>query len=242
MPGPAAAKTTPVAPAGDAAPAAQAQVESHEGGARVILAGDWRAAAETPSFAPQLAQGQGPISFDASALKAWDTRLAAELWSAMAAAQREHRKIDSSGLPEGLRAVLELALPAPPATGEAPQKGPVPAGGQPSAPPGDGASAPASDRVRGTGWLGRVGKSFTASWSRARCTLGFLGEVVVSLGRLARGRSGLRWRDLVWQLDQTGPRSLPIVSLVSFLVGLIWPTWVPRNCSASAPRSTLPTW
>lgn len=221
MPGPAAATSTPAAPAGAATHAAQAQVAEQEGGLRVTLAGDWRAAGETPSFASQLAQGSGPISFDAAALTQWDTRLAAELWSAMAAARLHQREVDTRGLPGGLRAVLELALPAPSPTAGTPPTGTgAPAGEAPS-PPGSTAGAPASDPPKGKGWLGRVGRSFTTSWARARCTLGFLGEVVVSLGRLARGRSGLRWRDLVWQLDQTGPRSLPIVSLVSFLVGLI---------------------
>ena len=36
-----------------------------------------------------------------------------------------------------------------------------------------------------------------------------------------RGASDMRASDLLWQIEQTGPRSLPIVSLVCFLVGLI---------------------
>jgi len=48
-----------------------------------------------------------------------------------------------------------------------------------------------------------------------------VGEVLLSLGRWMRGASDMRASDLMWQIEQTGPRSLPIVALVSFLVGLI---------------------
>lgn len=54
-----------------------------------------------------------------------------------------------------------------------------------------------------------------------RKTLGFIGEMLAALGRLARGRTAMRMSDWLWQIEQTGPRSLPIVLLVSSLVGLI---------------------
>ncbi|HEY8879940.1 MAG TPA: ABC transporter permease [Roseateles sp.] len=54
-----------------------------------------------------------------------------------------------------------------------------------------------------------------------RKTLGFIGETLAAIGRLARGRSAMRLSDWLWQIEQTGPRSLPIVLLVSSLVGLI---------------------
>ena len=54
-----------------------------------------------------------------------------------------------------------------------------------------------------------------------RKTLGFVGEMLAALGRLARGRTAMRMSDWLWQIEQTGPRSLPIVLLVSSLVGLI---------------------
>jgi len=52
-------------------------------------------------------------------------------------------------------------------------------------------------------------------------TLNFLGQVLQSLGRLLRGQSQMRAKDLLMQLDETGPRSVPIVALVCGLVGLI---------------------
>jgi phospholipid/cholesterol/gamma-HCH transport system permease protein len=57
-----------------------------------------------------------------------------------------------------------------------------------------------------------------AEW---RKTLAFVGELLGALGRLLRGRSAMRFSDWLWQVEQTGPRSLPIVLLVATLVGLI---------------------
>ncbi|WP_422010608.1 MlaE family ABC transporter permease [Roseateles sp.] len=54
-----------------------------------------------------------------------------------------------------------------------------------------------------------------------RKTLVFVGDLLGALGRLVRGRSAMRLSDLMWQIEQTGPRSLPIVLLVSSLVALI---------------------
>lgn len=57
--------------------------------------------------------------------------------------------------------------------------------------------------------------------SSARLTLTFFGEVLLALGRLLRGRSRMQGRDLLLQLDRTGPLALPIVLLTCFLVGLM---------------------
>lgn len=52
-------------------------------------------------------------------------------------------------------------------------------------------------------------------------TLAFIGATLAAVGRLLRGRTAMRRADWLWQIEQTGPRSLPIVLLVSSLVGLI---------------------
>lgn len=66
------------------------------------------------------------------------------------------------------------------------------------------------------GWM--AGHSW---WARGLVTAHFFGEVLLALARLLRGRSRMRWPDLLRQMDQTGPLSLPIVSLTCFLVGLM---------------------
>jgi phospholipid/cholesterol/gamma-HCH transport system permease protein len=54
-----------------------------------------------------------------------------------------------------------------------------------------------------------------------RKTLVFIGDMLGAVARLARGKTAMRMSDWLWQIEQTGPRSLPIVLLVSSLVGLI---------------------
>ena len=66
-----------------------------------------------------------------------------------------------------------------------------------------------------------TGERVLAGLRRTSGTLEFLGSVVLAVGRLLRGQSQMRMVDLRLQLDQTGPRSVPIVALVCGLVGLI---------------------
>ena len=88
-----------------------------------------------------------------------------------------------------------------------------------------------------------IGRSAHAWLDDTRTTLGFVGELLQAAGRVLAGtlrgllrrrgagvrshggdvpvRSHLRGVDLLAQLEQSGPRSLPIVSLVSGLVGVI---------------------
>lgn len=49
----------------------------------------------------------------------------------------------------------------------------------------------------------------------------FMGELTLSLGRLIRGKSQTRWRDFIFLVQQTGAEALPIITLISFLVGFI---------------------
>lgn len=57
--------------------------------------------------------------------------------------------------------------------------------------------------------------------SQAAITVAFFGEVLLGLGRWLSGRARLRGADLLRQLDETGPRALPIVLLTCGLVGLM---------------------
>ncbi|MDB6126126.1 MAG: hypothetical protein JWM35_22, partial [Verrucomicrobia bacterium] len=48
----------------------------------------------------------------------------------------------------------------------------------------------------------------------------FVGECVLSAGRLVRHPEKFRWRDCLFEMQQCGAMALPIVSLISFLVGV----------------------
>jgi phospholipid/cholesterol/gamma-HCH transport system permease protein len=157
------------------------------------IGGEWRGHRAALPAAPG-ALVQGEVRFDTTALSSWDVALASSLWQRLSALARPPVQIDLQGLPEGLREILSMALTE--------------------------TSVVTTPRLE-PGRIARVGASTQAWWNEGRRSLTFVGEVLMSVGRLLRGRSGMRWSDLAWQVEQTGPRSLPIVALVSFLVGLI---------------------
>ena len=164
-------------------------------GWRLCLAGDWRAA-KTPGTKdrPTLADGS-TVTVDATRLQAWDAGTAAALWTLLAPLRRQRVTLVLDSLPEGVQAALDLALPAENARHDA-----VPLEPAPENP---------------------VGRWLRDWWADARTTVTFLGEVLLALGRLSRGRAVMRWSDLARQVDQTGPSSLPIVLLTCFLMGLL---------------------
>jgi phospholipid/cholesterol/gamma-HCH transport system permease protein len=159
------------------------------------LAGDWRGAAAVALSAPPPALGAGPLAVDAQALSEWDGGLAAALQDRLAPLARRGVALDLGALPQSVRTVLEIALPVPGAAA---------------------VSAPAQPR----GWA-VVGEWVLATAAQALTTAAFVGEVLLALLRLLRGKSGMRGTDLLRQIDQTGPLSIPIVSLTCFLVGLL---------------------
>ena len=172
-------------------------------GWKLELAGDWGGAAaprlpSPPAVAAGAEGGAAPagVVVQAGALAAWDAGLAAALRDCLAPAARRGERLQLDSLPQDVRAVLDLALPQP---GSVP---PV------LAPP----------ERRG---LERLGDAVATNATQALTTAAFLGEVLLSFARLLRGRSGLRLGDLARQMDECGPRSLPIVALTCFLVGLM---------------------
>lgn len=70
-------------------------------------------------------------------------------------------------------------------------------------------------------WLGGVGERALRGWAGAREMVQFLGEMVLALGNLLRGRAQFRWSDAWLVMQECGPQALGIVALINFLVGLI---------------------
>src|SRR5262249_46400102 len=69
--------------------------------------------------------------------------------------------------------------------------------------------------------LTRVGRSSLGFFAMTGDFISFLGEAVVGSGRLFVRRARLRRSDLMLAIEDCGPAALPIVALISFLVGLI---------------------
>ncbi len=149
--------------------------------------------AQWPPVPAHLAAGAA-VSIDGSALPHWDAGLAADLWSLRQALQQRGLVVTLAALPAGLLEILELAGGAD----QAPLTTPA------TTAPANSPSPPAPRPPR-----------------EAAITIAFFGEVLIALWRWLRGHSALQAADVLHQLDQTGPRSVPIVLLTCALIGLM---------------------
>jgi len=66
-----------------------------------------------------------------------------------------------------------------------------------------------------------LGNAVLAGKEGVSSTLAFTGEVVLSLGRMLRGKAAFDWRLFWLTMEDCSARALPIVGLISFLTGLI---------------------
>lgn len=101
-------------------------------------------------------------------------------------------------VPEGPKALLKLATAVPEAD-EASKK----------------------SEARRSGLFGKVGSRAIGVFSSFNSISGFVGETVIAVALAFVGRARFRMRDLALLVQRAGPEALPIVALISFLVGLI---------------------
>src|SRR5262249_26121412 len=71
------------------------------------------------------------------------------------------------------------------------------------------------------GFVARVGRAAVAGGNRLYDILGVLGVVVVTAGRLVRQPRRLRLTATLVQMEVVGLDALPIVGLLSFLIGVV---------------------
>ena len=135
------------------------------------------------------------LTFDASHVADWDSGLITFAIKVLEEARARGIASDRAGLPDGAQRLLHLAEAVPERqTGRARAQPP---------------------------WLARIGAWATAGWVETAAGLAFLGEGMLALGALQRGRARFRMIDLLVVIQDCGPRALGIVSLISFLIGLI---------------------
>src|SRR5262249_55061296 len=70
-------------------------------------------------------------------------------------------------------------------------------------------------------WLARVGDAARDVWRSAERALAFLGGAMLAFGQLLLGRARHRRSDLYHEIQEAGARALPIVTLISVLIGMI---------------------
>lgn len=166
----------------------------------VGLAGDWLDRVHLPDVSTVRKElvggGATALEFEAKELGRWDSALMVRILAIHDACANAGIEFRAETLPAGLAKLIALAQAVPEKT-DAARKAATPT------------------------FLERVGESGLAAWTGGRAMFSFLGETVVSLLKLLRGRAQVRGRDLLEVIEACGPQALGIVALINFLLGLI---------------------
>jgi phospholipid/cholesterol/gamma-HCH transport system permease protein len=167
----------------------------------VQLAGRWTIHAELPSTAAAEAQlGGAPraqrLTFDTQELTGWDSGLLTFLLKLDALCSQSRIAVDHAGLPQGVQRLLQLATAVPERAG-------------------------ARREAARESLVVRIGKGALTALDATIEMLAFLGQTALACGKLLHGQASFRRADFILIVQECGVQALPIVSLISFLVGLI---------------------
>ena len=70
-------------------------------------------------------------------------------------------------------------------------------------------------------WLEGIGRSVSAAFEQAIALLSFVGETALALAASAARPARFRWRPILFNIRSAGFDALPIVGLLSFLLGIV---------------------
>ena len=136
------------------------------------------------------------VAFDAQDLSDWDSSILTFLATVSDVSRQRGVSVELDGLPAGIRQLLDLAEAVPERAG-------------------------ARQQVREVSLLERVGGRAIGMAGSAAEMLSFLGDMTVTFVRLFGMKARYRASDLFLLIQQCGAQALPIVTLISFLVGVI---------------------
>jgi phospholipid/cholesterol/gamma-HCH transport system permease protein len=166
----------------------------------LLLSGEWKLGREVPSADPVLSelarQRVTLLAFDSTRLGHWDSALLVFLNAIFACCRQSSVEVDDSGLQAGLRKLLALADPKNQRSG-------------------------IEEVERRGAFLERVADLTLRQIEGVQQLLCFVGEIALALLKMLRGGSEFRRVDLMLALQETGARALPIVTLISLLIGMI---------------------
>ena len=178
-------------------------ISEQPGGPLVVsLEGDWLLSASLPSPSAILDRlGNTPlpagVSFEAGGLGDWDTGLVTMLVAIRRHAEAGGVPIDDGKLPEGARKLVALAFTVKEREG-------------------------ARRRSRRKRFVTHLGEETLAFVESGRRVFSFTGEFAMSLARVSRGRGTFLRSNLMQYIQEAGAEALPIVSLIGFLIGMIF--------------------
>ena len=176
-------------------------VQSQDGTLVIRLAGSWSLKSGIPPTSAL--QGQVAsigvwkrIAFDVGELTSWDSSVVTFLVKVSELCRERAIPMDREGLPVGVCKLLELAEAVPERKG-------------------------ARKEVEEISFLERIGTNTIGATNSIIEMLAFLGEMTITFVSLFRLRARYRAADLFLLIQQCGAQALPIVTLISFLVGVI---------------------
>ena len=160
----------------------------------ISLSGTWRITEPRPSWTNLLAARQPEIvRLKVSDVDRWDSSLLLYLFEVVQWCRASGGRCDSSLLPEKIQALLtQLA-----------------ASHETSVP-----------YDRSQDFFSTVGSATIGLSRKTKEISQFVGEAVIGAVRLLKSPQKFRWRDCIYEMQHCGAMALPIVSLISFLVGV----------------------
>lgn len=173
---------------------ARAAVTAEGDGLTVAVSGTWQITAPRPSWeALRGTQNPRRVRLRADEVDKWDSALLLFLFEVQQWCRASGAYCEVDGLPEKIRLLLaQLA-----ASHET--------------------SVPFD---RSENFLTTVGLATQNALTQAKEISHFVGECTLGARRLAENPAKFRWRDCLAEMQQCGAMALPIVSLISFLVGV----------------------
>lgn len=167
----------------------------------VELIGHWRLQEHPPLMQDLVREFRSSppaqfFRFNAQALESWDTGLITFLLRLQRICHRKHMTIDFSGLPQGAQRLIHLATVIP--------------------------ERQENMRLRvKEGRVFRLGTKAIRTTDGAQDMVAFVGDAFMTFLRFLRGKAQYRQSDLALAIQECGAKALPIVTLISVLVGLI---------------------
>jgi len=171
-----------------------------ENGVLVLrLSGRWLLSNQRPELADVLsdvdASGYRAMHFDIQGLQSWDTGLLIFVRACQDWAEEQGLGCHLRDLPEGVQNLVRLSRAVP-------------------------KNENSTDRKL-RGWLSGLGEKSLGMLDGVVRYFAFTGELVLDLLAFFLGRAQIRRKDFLFILQTTGAMAVPIVSLLSFLTGLI---------------------
>jgi phospholipid/cholesterol/gamma-HCH transport system permease protein len=166
----------------------------------VALSGPWHLQSDMPPASQLIGEldSRPPkrVSFDSRQLTNWDSGLVSFLAQVSELCRERGINQDREGLPAGLKRLVELAEAVPEKKGARSEERRVPL-------------------------LQRIGDATLGYGTSVAEFLTFLGEVSVAFAKFVRGKARYRRIDLLKVIQECGANAVGIVTLISFLVGVI---------------------